>query len=147
MQSGTYRRKAPKGSVQIKSSNERLQLVFSFGGKRHYLSLGLLDTPTNRKVAEAKARQIELDILSDNFDSTLAKYRPKSTLSALTPTVTPIATKFSLTPYELWERYTQHKAPELKETTRQYHANIGKLFMKLGSVPVLDALRGKTGLE
>jgi integrase len=53
MHSSTSRQKASKGSVQIKSSNFRLQLVFSFAGKRHYLSLGLQDTKTNRKVAEA----------------------------------------------------------------------------------------------
>jgi hypothetical protein len=29
--------KAFKGTVKVKSSNERLQLVFSYGSKRHYL--------------------------------------------------------------------------------------------------------------
>jgi hypothetical protein len=29
------RRKAKPGSVQVKNSNNRLQLVFSYGGKRH----------------------------------------------------------------------------------------------------------------
>lgn len=89
MHSSTSQQKASKGSVQIKSSNFRLQLVFSFGGKRHYLSLGLPDHKTNRKVAEARARQIELDIISGNFDVTLAKYKPESSLSTLTPTTTP----------------------------------------------------------
>ncbi|BAY20270.1 phage integrase family protein [Calothrix sp. NIES-2100] len=67
--------KALKGNVQVISSNNRLQLRFSFAGKRHYLSMGLPDTIVNRKAAEAKARQIELDILSGNFDPTLAKYK------------------------------------------------------------------------
>jgi integrase len=40
--------KSVKGSIQIKSSHGRLQLVFSFGGKRHYLSTGWEDTVTNR---------------------------------------------------------------------------------------------------
>ena len=48
-------KKASKGTVQIKTSNERLQLVFSFGGKRHYLSTGFTDTKANRKLAEMKA--------------------------------------------------------------------------------------------
>ncbi|MDX2231091.1 MAG: DUF3596 domain-containing protein [Leptolyngbyaceae cyanobacterium bins.349] len=64
MFSKSSQRKASKGSVQIKTSNDRLQLVFSYGGKRHYLSLGFPDTPQNRKRAEMKAREIELDILS-----------------------------------------------------------------------------------
>ena len=83
------KRKASKGSVQIKSSNGRLQLVFTFGGKRNYLSTGLSDTLTNRKAAEMKARQIELDITSSNFDVTLEKYQPQSVLSTITP-ITPI---------------------------------------------------------
>jgi Arm DNA-binding domain len=37
--------KASKGSVQIKNSNGRIQLVFSYSGRRHYLSTGLTDTP------------------------------------------------------------------------------------------------------
>lgn len=37
------------------------------------------DTNINRKFAEQKARQIELDILSSNFDSTLQKYKPQKT--------------------------------------------------------------------
>ncbi len=78
MGSKTSERKASKGTVQIKTSNDRLQLVFSFGGKRHYLSTGFTDTKANRKLAEMKARQIELDILCNNFDVTLGKYKPQS---------------------------------------------------------------------
>ena len=33
-----------KGTVAIIISNDRLQLRFNYGGKRHYLSLGLSDT-------------------------------------------------------------------------------------------------------
>ena len=91
MHSSNSDRKASKGSVQIKISNGRLQLVFSHAGKRHYISLGFDDTHQNRKLAELKARQIDLDILSGNFDSTLAKYKPQSVLSTITPTVTPIS--------------------------------------------------------
>ncbi|MDJ0708099.1 MAG: DUF3596 domain-containing protein, partial [Leptolyngbyaceae cyanobacterium MO_188.B28] len=109
------RKKASKGSVQIKVSHDRLQLVFTFGGKRHYLSTGFSDTPTNRKLAEMKARQIELDLLSGNFDSTLTKYQPQSVLSALEP-VTPISTpKPNLA--ELWEKYTEFKRPSLSPNT------------------------------
>jgi hypothetical protein len=33
--------RSSKGSVQVLVSNGRLQLRFRYGGKRHYLSLGL----------------------------------------------------------------------------------------------------------
>jgi integrase len=67
--------KSSKGSVVIISSHNRLQLRFSYGGKRHYLSIGLPDTPTNRKLAELKASEIEKDIIYERFDPTLKKYK------------------------------------------------------------------------
>jgi integrase len=67
MQSDPKFRKASKGSVQIKISHDRLQLVFSYAGKRHYLSLGFPDGKVNRKLAEAKARQIELGYVVQQF--------------------------------------------------------------------------------
>ena len=43
---GTRRqRKAKTGSVIIRSSNNRLQLVFTHAGKRHFLSLGYPTPP------------------------------------------------------------------------------------------------------
>jgi len=76
MYSNELQRKALKGSVQIKISNNRLQLVFSHAGKRHYLSTGFSDTSANRKLAQMKAQQIEKDILCGNFDVTLERYKP-----------------------------------------------------------------------
>lgn len=67
--------RASKGEVKVIVSNDRLQLRFSYAGDRYYLSIGLRDNATNSKVAESKARQIELDMISDNFDTTLAKYK------------------------------------------------------------------------
>ncbi|MEL6139749.1 MAG: DUF3596 domain-containing protein [Cyanobacteria bacterium J06628_6] len=60
------------------ASHERLQLRFRYRGKRRYLSLGLPDSPTNRIVAQQTASQIQLDIISDNFDDTLDKYKPEA---------------------------------------------------------------------
>jgi hypothetical protein len=70
-----------KGTVGVEAYQGRLRLRLPrqvFGGKQKYLSMGLADTPENRKVAELKARQIELDIISDNFDASLTKYKPQS---------------------------------------------------------------------
>jgi len=63
MYSTTPTGKAFKGSVSIINSNGRLQLRFRYAGKRKYISLGFSDTPQNRKLAEMRAREIELDIL------------------------------------------------------------------------------------
>lgn len=90
--------RASKGSVQVIVSNGWLQLRFRFGGKRHYLSVGLPDDEMNRKLAESKAQKIELDIISGNFDETLAKYKPQSALSTATPDITP---KLAITLSEL----------------------------------------------
>ncbi|PAX52041.1 site-specific integrase [Brunnivagina elsteri] len=115
-------RKASKGTVQIKTSNDRLQLVFSFGGKRHYLSTGYTDTKANRKLAEMKSRQIELDILCNNFDVTLERYKPQSQQVVFTPSVTPVVESYaSLT--DLWDSYTEYKRSSLSPSTlaKDYH--------------------------
>jgi integrase len=77
-QSGRQKKKA-KGTVKIESDKGWLRLRFTQAGKRRAFALGLPDTNINRKFAEQKARQIELDILSSNFDSTLQKYKPQKT--------------------------------------------------------------------
>lgn len=132
-------RKASKGSVQIKVSNDRLQLVFSHAGKRHYLSLGLPDHKVNRKAAEAKAKLIESDIAYERFDHTLAKYKPQSALSTITPIFTPTATSEILFA-NLWEKYTQYKSSQVTASTlvRDY----GKIAKRLQSIPksVTDAV-------
>lgn len=113
-----------KGSVAVLSSNGRLQLRFSYEGRRHYLSTGYPDTPQHRKLAEIKAKEIDKDILYERFDpNNLDKYKPKSALSTLTP-VTPIAPpQRSLA--ELWERYAEFKRPSLSPST------LAKDFVKI----------------
>jgi integrase len=103
-----------KGTVQIKVSNSRLQLVFSWQGQRYYLSIGLPDTPLNRKGAERVARQIELDFVSGNFDPSLDKYRPQSVLRVQEPDITP-----KVTPKlkALWEQYMDYKSPHVSPKT------------------------------
>jgi integrase len=127
MHSKSKERKASKGSVQIKNSNGRLQLVFSFGGKRHYLSLGFADTLANRKLAEMKAREIELDMLSGHFEG-IEKYKPVSALStdeAITPISTP---KPSLS--ELWEKFIEYKRPQCSENTMIYMYGVYTSYLK-----------------
>ena len=104
-----------KGTVAIIVSNNRLQLRFYHLGKRYYLSLGFSDTQANRKLAEMRARQIELDILSNNFDFSLLKYKPQSTLSIPTSSIQSIPieplAKTSLT--DLWSKYKEFQRQHL----------------------------------
>ena len=71
------RKNAVKGTVKIESDKGWLRLRFSHQGKRYAFAIGLPDSKVNRTIIEQKARQIELDILSGNFDSSLVKYKPK----------------------------------------------------------------------
>jgi integrase len=72
-------KKKSKGTVKVESDKGWLRLRFTYGGKRRAFALGLPETDINRKFAEQKARQIELDILSSNFDCSLQKYKPQKT--------------------------------------------------------------------
>jgi len=65
-----------KGEVGVSLDRDRLRLNWRYAGKRYYLYLGLPDTRINRIVAEGKARMIEGDMATGNFDPTLAKYKP-----------------------------------------------------------------------
>ncbi len=115
MYSKTHGKKASKGSVVIINSNGRLQLRFSYEGKRHYISIGLPDTPNNRKLAEFKASEIEKDIIYERFDPTLQKYKPSKSLSTITP-ITPID-KFKPKLDELWHKYSEFKKPQVSPST------------------------------
>ena len=68
--------RTPKGGVTVEEFKGRLRLYWSWQGKRFFLYIGLPDTAASRKAADIKAREIELDIASRNFDPTLAKYKP-----------------------------------------------------------------------
>ena len=74
--SSSNRRLTEQGLVSIDEYQGRLRLRFRYGGKRCAISVGLPDSAVNRRVAQQKATQIELDIASGNFDPTLAKYKP-----------------------------------------------------------------------
>ena len=56
------RRRSKNGSVQFRSDHDRLRLVFSHGGKRHFIALGMADTPLNRLKAQEIAFQVQKDI-------------------------------------------------------------------------------------
>lgn len=133
--------KLSKGSVGVESFQGRLRLRFPrqiCAGKQKYLSLGLADTPENHKVAELKARQIELDLISNNFDVTLAKYKPHPVEGLSKPG----RNKAVLTLTELWEKYTEYRKPQIAETTlRIQYAAVHSHITKLPTKNLQDAVR------
>ncbi|MEL6455311.1 MAG: DUF3596 domain-containing protein, partial [Cyanobacteria bacterium J06623_5] len=111
------RRKAAKGSVRIKNSRGWLQLVFTFNGRRRYLSLGVTDTKTSRALAQMKAKQIELDIVSGNFDETLAKYKPQAAVSDDADEQGNEKKSAGPDLSELWEKFVEYKRPQCSANT------------------------------
>jgi integrase len=63
--------KNTKGTPSLESFQGRLRIRFRVNGQQKAFSLGLADTPENRAKGESIARQMHLDALSGNFDSTL----------------------------------------------------------------------------
>ena len=91
--------------------------------KQKYLYLELADNSENRKLAEIKARQIELDILSGNFDFTLSKYSNKVYEAP------PIKIKHEeVTFIEIYTKYTNsRKRITSKSTQKGYLVTIANL--------------------
>ncbi len=128
MHSKTSSGKANKGTVQIKICSDRIQLVFRFGGKRYYLSTGLLDMPANRKVAEFKAKEIEKDMLFERFDPTLKKYKPESALSTQTKVALIGRPKNTLA--DLWEKFVEYKRPQCSPNTMKLKYSVYTNYLR-----------------
>jgi integrase len=133
--------RAHKGAVTILVSNGWLQLRFSFGSKRHYLSLGLPESKTNWMVAEAKAKLIEADIVFERFDPTLEKYKSQAAIEAAKvakekaeKAETPEPQTIQTSLLDLWCRYTTFQKSHLEETTiiRDY----GKIEKRIAKFPL-----------
>lgn len=114
-----YRKKAQKGTVVVQVFQDRLRLCWSYLGKRFFLYIGLPDNKVNRGVAEEKARKIEGDMATGNFDPTLKKYKSEVVLRRnQTSAVT------------LFERFTQSKAKCLASPTLAKYAAITGYFAR-----------------
>lgn len=125
--------KAKKGSVSVEVFRNRLRLHLPrelYGGKNKYLTLGLDDTPENRKLAEAKASQIEADIAYERFDYTLEKYGKKQPHLAVVP-------RFDRSQEtgikELWKQFCEYKATILKATSMEEYNEITKLINRVSN--------------
>lgn len=115
-------------SVEVFQGRLRLRLPRQLGIKR-YLTLGLTNTPSNQRIAEAKAKQMEADITLERFDPTLERYKPPSHTS---PSHNGRASELSLS--ELWQKYTQFKAQFLSPTT--INTDFRKVSNHIQALPV-----------
>jgi integrase len=88
------RKKNQQGTVAVETYKDRLRLRWGHQGQRYCLALGMPDTKVNRIVAEGKAKIIEGDLVTSNFDPTLAKYKPELAHQAATIKVPDLLEKF-----------------------------------------------------
>jgi integrase len=110
-------------------SNRGLRLRWRHSGKRHCLALGLPDSLTNPAVAEAKARQIELDIVSGHFDESLDRYRLQPRAEE----------RVRLSVPELFERFMKEKEKDVyKRTMEKYHVTLKYLRAYFGNKQVTE---------
>ena len=100
--------KAKKGTVVVQPCRGRLRLVWTFEGKRYFLTLGLPDSKLCRAKAGMVATRIEEDIRTDNFDVTLTKYKAIDEPQSL-----PLISLFNL--------YVKFKNPEWQRNTLDKH--------------------------
>lgn len=93
--------KSKRGTVTVEGFRGMLRFRWSFKSKRYGFSMGVPDTVVNRIVAAGKAKVIEGDMVTGNFDESLDKYRP-ITIAKSDVTVT-----------VLFERFQAHRTKTL----------------------------------
>lgn len=118
-----------KGEIAIADRNGWIRLRWRHQGKRYDIALGLRHDQVNYQVAEQRASQIRLDILSGNFDSTLAKYKGDRLKSGQ-----------NVGAVTLFERYTDWKAKRLESSTlEKYRGLLTWLREHFGDRPATEA--------
>ncbi|BAU12902.1 hypothetical protein LEP3755_34350 [Leptolyngbya sp. NIES-3755] len=129
------------GSVNIQNNGGGLRLRWNYAGKLYCLTLGLkADDSHHRRLAEAKASEIEVDILYERFDPTLVKYDPRRRMIKLIP-VEEKSDLCSIDLPELWQKYIQYKTPLVEETTiRTHYRRVSSHIDKLPYKKLSEAL-------
>ncbi len=137
MYSKTPTGKNTKGTPSLESYQGRLRIRFRINGQQKAFSLGLADTNENRVKGESIVRQMHLDMLSNNFDSTLAKYKPHTHLAV----VEAISPKVALDLAQLWDKYTEFRSKQVSETTLKLnYARVTSHIQKLPIKSLSDAI-------
>ena len=100
------------GSVSVGNARGKLRIYWTFDRKRYFIHTGMPDTAVNRLVAESKAKQIEADCATGNFDKTLSKYKSKSKVSDC------------ITCSDLFSRFTAWKGERIHPNTMGLYFSI-----------------------
>jgi integrase len=87
-------------SVRVETVENRIRLRWTYGGKRFCLAIGN-STQVGLQAAKHKAAKIERDILYDEFDITLVKYKQEQLTSAL----------------DIWDAYAKFKQDKVCTVT------------------------------
>jgi integrase len=113
------------GKVSIEIFNRNYRLRWTVGGHRYYLAIGKADTDAARIVAEARAQEINSDILFDRFDESLARYsRVHADRIA--------AAKKGLDLCDVWEKYKfQQKRRAAKTVQKDNWRTVDRCLQKL----------------
>jgi integrase len=110
--------KLQKGSVSIELINDSYRLRFRHLGKRYALGVG-----RNETKAKQTALQIELDIISNNFDPSLEKYGKSKKHSPERKYLENLA--------EIWDLYYQHRVSQgaKQKTIKATYDHIGRKIL------------------
>ena len=121
--------RTPKGEVSIENVDGWIRLRWRYKGERKTMSLGLRHDPVNLTVAQQRASQIRLDIVSGNYDPKLAKY--KSDRAQLPQEIGAI---------DLFVRFIEWKTKQVQtRTLEKYRGLVNWMREYLGDRPATDA--------
>jgi integrase len=90
--------------VRVETVDNRLRLRWNYGGKRYCLAIGT-NTPDAQKAAKLKASKIERDILFEEFDPSLSRYKQEQFKTAV----------------DIWDSYTKHKQTKVTQATQVHN--------------------------
>jgi integrase len=108
------------GCVSIEPVDGRYRLRFQYKGKRTVIYIGLPATANALPVARELASKLELDIWTDNVDTTFNKYRVKDKATGITVA-------------EVFRLYADYKAQFVKhETLTNYNGTLKALNKYFG---------------
>ena len=124
-------KKNSKGTVAVEEFAGRLRLRWRYQGKRYVIPVGLPDSISNRKVAQQRAIQIELDIKAGKFDQTLVSYKPH------------VPEPSSMTIPELFELFLKIKAKQTSSRTLEKYTAALKYLEKFHSDKIYSTALAK----
>ena len=125
--------KAKTGSVVVFERNQRLSLRWSWQGKRYQFSPKLQADVIGQAAAGMKARQIEIDMATGQFDPTLAKYKGE-----IVQGVRPITGQSLLT------EFSASKAKLVAAKTLEKYEHVGKKLAKFSRTKLVSDYTERT---